>query len=426
MVQDTFWDSVYGPIFIRVLIQLQQSSVGTKHSAESDINWSIENGIQICTNQPRSVSHLFLSNLQAEFEDRTQLDAKSTKIFLYLMDILKDITGKHKLVEIDFFCRLRHLYYTSSITQESKSIDEFIFSHIFFILPTKHSKFFPVTLLSMIEHNATFSEQSIRRYYHCSKWNIVASMSLSSQLALCYVRDDPVRQLVCTGFHKQPTQRCIDFDQESGTQTDLLYIAKELSVLLNSFYRPLPSNLRTLYMLHHVKHTNYPFSLRADLDRDVLVSSMQRGETHTSLTTLPRIVCEQHNLIFRMGVSEPLVSYSPRVFHSLNQDLSANPLIVIAINTDDVRDQNICIDFNHWLIDAIPSTRAACNQKDLLICPRYCLTSLEWCSTTFHGNGYNSCLQGHKITAQLTMRPLSVQAATMRTMRKKIAAKDAY
>ena len=251
--QDTFWDLIYSNIFIRVLTQIKACSKATKNTPELQIHQSIKHGLLECTGQPRSVAYLFLSNIQAEFEDRQALDAQSTIILTYLLNIMKDITGKTNIREIPFIHRLRQLYYTSSIAHESKTIDEFIFSHIYFIVPTKHFQNFPITSKFMIEQNATFSEHAIRRFYNASKHNLLSNISMDSHLALLYVHLNPLNQILRNGVHIQPKQRrtlmgyddVYDDDDDAAPHTNSMpfNVTTELSMLLKPFSTSV--NLRT-------------------------------------------------------------------------------------------------------------------------------------------------------------------------------------
>jgi hypothetical protein len=234
-----------------VLTQIQASSKATRNSPELQIHQSIKNGLIQCTGQPRSVAYLFLSNIQAEFEDREALDASSTIILMYLMNILKDITGKRTMREIPFIHRLRHLYYTSSIAHESETIDEFIFSHIYFIVPTRHFQNFPIKSKFMIEQNATFSEHVLWRFYNDSKHHLLSNISIDSQLALLYAHLNPLNQLLRNGIHIQPKQRMMlmgygdvedidDVAEEDAPHTNSMPFnaTTELSMLLAPFSTP--------------------------------------------------------------------------------------------------------------------------------------------------------------------------------------------
>jgi hypothetical protein len=321
---DPFWYSIYRPILLKGLGKRWADKGSTGLSREWPIDKYIVEGLAIFKTASRSEAQLFLMNVKCEFGDRDGMDNFTQNTFKYLMGVLHDITGKQKVRDLQFFRDLRDTFYRCK-EHTLQELDRYIFNKLFFI----HIENFvsieqDYSISHLCDTNATFSSHAIKRFYHDTKWSLMGSITMCSRLALSYRFEDPLN-MMGEIKHKEPSHHMVAPRETS--------IAHQLDSLLKPFARPLPVDVKYVY----IRQSDFP-----DIRIDTLkhIENMDGWESNVVTTSEVPIGLTRRTIQDEDTRQRSKLKRFPEI---------EERIIGVEIDTKSVSNQNIYICISEWL-----------------------------------------------------------------------------
>jgi hypothetical protein len=219
--QDPFWYKIYRPLFLERLEEKRRISAASRDRIAYGIDSYLQHLLKTCVDSSRSEAHLHLMNVKSELGDGTNLDNGSRQIFTFLMNILSDITGTHRIRDLHFFLSVSNALNRNGCGFKCPALDKYFFQKIFFI---KYRE--GITIQQLMEFDGCFSDDAMKRWYHDPIWNRLKPIPMNSRVALCYQLEDPLRLIQNEMHHDNVIANDVS-------------ISQNLSNLLEPFARPL-------------------------------------------------------------------------------------------------------------------------------------------------------------------------------------------
>jgi hypothetical protein len=338
---DPFWCQIYRPILRKTLAQLERKA---KFHAPFEIHTFLVHGIIDMGREhvTRSEAQLFLHNVQFQL-DHTELDPVSLDILNDMKGMLHDIEGKNTIRDIQFFLDFREIN-----GAYAETIDRYILNTIFFVefdsIGDMGRGGATILLKDLFATNATFSDEAIKRFYHRDKHDDIKYIPICSRLAMCYWCHDPMgSEVPHVKMQKLQTSR---------VASDVA-IGRRFSDLLRPFAEPLyVEKAKCLYMLKTNKSINVELKTLEDGLKTLEGIPKQRL---TLTTTSETPVFED------LGAFVGMVNYEG-VYHK-------HPPVVVEMNIDAVRDKNICIRIQEWIVPCVSGVGNWLDEQNVWMLP---------------------------------------------------------
>lgn len=195
---DTFWEDIYRSVVIKELNRFssypsepdENRKLNNPYKPTPEMRIRCDKGIVELAYATRHVARLWIQDFITEFAPQKGIphtgSCYHTPVIKELEGVLNGIDGTDTVDCLGLFCDMRAIY-TKQEWKESTSIlgtfDEYVRRILFF----SHCCFVKgVSILDLFKSNATFSKESIYRFYHSYNLEYVKTKPLSSCFALVW------------------------------------------------------------------------------------------------------------------------------------------------------------------------------------------------------------------------------------------------